>query len=269
MYLGASLAVGLFAQLSPAVVAWLRMVGAALVLLVWRRPGRPAWRGRRVCVAGGFGLVTAVMNIAFYQAIGLLPLGTAVAVEFCGPVLVAALGSRGSRDWAALVLAAAGVLLIAESGTGGATARWGTAPMGLIWALGAAAAWAGYIVLARRVAVAGNGLDDMAVGFTVAAVLLAPLAAGTGPVWRDPRLLVLGIGVGVLSSVLPYVLDQVVLRRVGPARFAVLLALLPVTASAVGFVVLEQLPRPLEMAAIGAVVAAVALRTRDGDAPTV
>jgi inner membrane transporter RhtA len=258
MYLGASLAVGLFAQLSPAVVAWLRLVGAALVLLAWRRPGRAAWRGRRLWVSGGFGLVTAVMNIAFYQAIGLLPLGTAVAVEFCGPVLVAALSSRGSRDWAALVLAAAGVLLIAD-------AQWGVAPLGLIWALAAAAAWAGYIVLAKRVAVAGNGLDDMAVGFTVAAVLLAPLAAGTGPVWHDPRLLVLGVGVGVLSSVLPYVLDQVVLRRVGRARFAVLLALLPVTASAIGFVVLRQLPRPLELAAIGLVVAAVALRTRDGD----
>lgn len=258
MYLGAALAVGLFAQLSPAVVAWLRLVGAALVLLVWRRPGRAAWRGRRMWVSGGFGLVTAVMNIAFYQAIGLLPLGTAVAVEFCGPVLVAALSSRGLRDWAALVLAAAGVLLIAD-------ARWEVAPAGLSWALAAAAAWAGYIVLAKRVAVAGNGLDDMAVGFTVAAVLLSPLAAGTGPVWHDPRLLFLGVGVGVLSSVLPYVLDQVVLRRVGRARFAVLLALLPVTASAVGFVVLGQLPQPLELAAIGAVVAAVALRTRDGD----
>lgn len=261
MYVGAALAVGLFAQLSPAVVAWMRLAGAALVLLAWRRPGRAAWQGRRLLVAGGFGLVTAVMNIAFYQAIGLLPLGTAVAVEFFGPVLVAALSSRGARDWVALLLAAAGVLLISDD----TFARAGTAPLGLIWALAAAAAWAGYIVLAKRVAVGGNGLDDMAVGFTVAAVLLAPLAAGTGPAWRDPRLLVLGVGVGVLSSVLPYVLDQVVLRRVGRARFAVLLALLPVTASVIGFVVLRQSPGPLELVAIGAVVAAVALRTRDGD----
>lgn len=258
MYLGASLAVGLFAQLNPAVVAWLRLVGAAVVLLIWRRPGREAWRGHRLCVAGAFGLVTAVMNIAFYESIGLLPLGTAVAVEFCGPILVAALSSRGLRDWMALVLAAVGVLLIAD-------ARWAVAPAGLLWALAAAAAWAGYIVLAKRVAVGGNGLDDMAVGFTVAAVALAPLAAGTGPVWRDPRLLALGVGVGVLSSVLPYVLDQIVLRKVGRARFAVLLALLPATASVVGFVVLRQLPGPLEVAAIGAVVVAVALRTRTDD----
>jgi inner membrane transporter RhtA len=260
MYLGAALAVGLFAQLNPAVVAWLRLLGAAVVLLVWRRPGRDAWRGHRLWVAGGFGLVTAVMNIAFYQAIGLLPLGTAVAVEFCGPVLVAALSSRGLRDWAALLLAVVAVLLVAD-------ARWAAAPVGLLWALGAALAWAGYIVLAKLVAAGGNGVDDMAVGFTVAAVLLAPLAAGTGPAWREPRLLALGIGVGVLSSVLPYVLDQVVLRRVGRARFAVLLALLPVTASVVGLVTLGQLPHPLEVVAIGAVVAAVALRTRDDEEP--
>jgi inner membrane transporter RhtA len=261
MYVGASLAVGLFQVVSPAAVAWLRLVGAAAVLLVWRRPTRAAWQGRRLCLAGAFGLVTAVMNIAFYEAIARLPLGTAVAVEFCGPVVVAALSSRGARDWLALLAAAAGVVLVSETDP----AHWAGARTGMVWALGAALAWAGYIVLAKRVALGGSGVDDLAVGFAVAAVLLAPLAAGSGPVWGDTRLMALAVGVGVLSSVVPYVLDQVVLHRIGRARFSVLLALLPVTAAVVGLLVLHQVPGALECAGIAAVASAVALRSKSDD----
>lgn len=253
MYLGAAVAVLLFEQLSPSGVAWLRMLGAALVLLAWRRPGRGAWRGRRLLLAGCFGLATALMNVAFYEAIARMPLGTAVAVEFCGPVAVAAFGSRTVRDVAALLLAGAGVVLIADVQLAGN-------PAGFVLALVAAAFWAAYIVLGRRVATGGNGLDDMTVGFVVAAVLLTPLAAGTGPAWSSPTLLLLGVGVGVLSTVVPYALDQIVLRRVGQARFALLLALLPATASVVGLLVLAQLPQPAEAIGIVAVVAAVALR---------
>ncbi len=253
-YLGAALAVTLFDQVSPAGVAWLRMLVAALVLLVWRRPDRTAWRGRRLVLAGCFGLVTGLMNVAFYEAIARLPLGTAVAVEFCGPVAVAALGSRSRRDVAALLLAATGVVLIADVQLAGS-------PIGFGLALLAAAMWAGYIVLGKRVASAGSGLDDMTVGFAVAAVLLCPLALGTGPVWSSFTLPALAVGVGVLSTVLPYALDQVVLRRIGRARFAVLLALLPATASVVGFLVLDQVPRPLEAVGVVAVVSAVALRS--------
>ncbi|MGH3908932.1 MAG: EamA family transporter [Pseudonocardiaceae bacterium] len=253
-YLGAALAVTLFDQVSPAGVAWLRMLVAALVLLVWRRPDRTAWRGRRLVLAGCIGLVTGLMNVAFYEAIARLPLGTAVAVEFCGPVAVAALGSRSRRDVAALLLAATGVVLIADVQLAGS-------PIGFGLALLAAAMWAGYIVLGKRVASAGSGLDDMTVGFAVAAVLLCPLALGTGPVWSSFTLPALAVGVGVLSTVLPYALDQVVLRRIGRARFAVLLALLPATASVVGFLVLDQVPRPLEAVGVVAVVSAVALRS--------
>jgi inner membrane transporter RhtA len=211
-----------------------------------------------VLLAGTFGLVTGLMNVAFYEAIDRLPLGTAVAVEFCGPVAVAALTSRGARDWAALALAGLGVALIAD-------VQWAGSAAGVLWALGAATAWAGYIVLAKRVAQGGNGLDGLAVGFAVGTVLLVPLAVGVGPAWGSPRVLLVGVGVGVLSSVLPYVLDQLVLRRIGRARFAVLLALLPVTAALVGLVALHQVPGWAEAAGILAVVAAVALRTRDGD----
>ena len=256
MYVGAAIAVVLFDELPPAVVAWLRLVGAAALLLAWRRPGRDAWRGRRLGLAAGFGLATALMNIAFYEAIARLPLGTAVAIEFCGPVAVAAIGSRTRRDVAALAMAALGVLLIAD-------VQWSGSPSGVLLALTAAALWAGYIVLGKRVAGGGAGIDDLAVGLAVAAVVLSPLALRAAPVVHSPRLLLLAVGVGVLSSVVPYVLDQVVLRRAGRARFALLLALLPATASVVGLVALRQVPRALEAVGILAIVAAVLLRTRE------
>ena len=259
MYLGAAVAVRLFEVATPAGVAWLRCLGAAIVLLAWRRPGRQAWRGRPLLLAGGFGVVTAGMNVVFYAAIARLPLGTAVALEFVGPVVVAAIGSRGRRDIVALVLVAAGVGCIADVQLSGS-------PLGVAFALAAAAAWAGYIVLGKRVAMiggVGSGFDSLAVGFTVATVVLSPLALGTGGVWDSPRWLLLGLGVGVLSTVVPYALDQVVLRRIGRARFAVLLALLPVTASVIGFLVLGQIPLPLEAAGIMAVVLGVALRSRE------
>jgi len=250
MYLGAALAVELFQQLSPAGVAWLRMLVAALALLAWRRPDRAAWRARRLILAGCFGLVTGLMNVTFYEAIARLPLGTAVAVEFCGPVVVAALGMRTVRDVTALVLAAIGVALIAD-------VRLAGSRTGLLLALLAALMWAAYIVLGKQVARGGSGLDDMSVGFAVASVLLCPLAAGTGPAWRSPTLLVLAAGVGLLSTVLPYAFDQVVLRRIDHSQFALLLALLPAAASVVGLLVLRQVPRPEEAAGIVAVTLAV------------
>lgn len=265
MYLGAAVAVDLFARVPPSAVAWLRLVGAALVLLAWRRPGRAAWRGRRLLLSASFGLVTAGMNVAFYEAVARLPLGTAVAVEFAGPVTVAALGSRSARDRVALGAVTVGVVLIAD-------VRLEGSALGVVLALAAAALWAGYIVLGTRVSRAGAGrggagraVDDLAVGFTVAALVLSPLALAAGPAFASPTLLGLGAGVGVASSVVPYVLDQVVLRRVGRGRFALLLALLPLTATAVGVVALGQVPTPLEAAGIAAVVAGVALRSRDPD----
>jgi inner membrane transporter RhtA len=248
--------------LSPAAVAVLRIFGAGLVLLAWRRPGRAAWRPDRLRRSVPFGLATALMNAAFYEAIARLPLGTAVALEFCGPVAVAAALSRRPRDVGAVVLAAGGVVLIAD-------VRWSGSPSGVLWALAAAVMWAAYILLGKRVATAGNGVDDMAVGFTVAAVLCSPVlslggTAGLAPL-ADPVVVLLAVGVGVLSSVIPYGLDQVVLRRVGQGRFAVLLALLPATATVIGFLALGQVPGAAEAVGIAAVVAAVAVRSRDED----
>lgn len=265
MYVGAALAVGLFDRLSPTAVALLRLAGAAILLIAWRRPGRDGWRGVRLARATAFGVATAGMNMAFYEAISQLPLGTAVAIEFCGPVAVAAVTSRRRRDVGAAALAALGVLLIAD-------VRWAGSPAGVLWALVAAALWAAYIVLGKRVASAGNGLDEMAVGFAVAVVVLSPVLLldppGALSTLAEPAVLLAAIGVGALSSVVPYVLDQVVLRRVGQGRFAVLLALLPVTAVLVGLVALGQVPGALEAVGIVAVMAAVVLRSRDGDTPT-
>jgi inner membrane transporter RhtA len=256
MYVGAAVAVDLFGHATPAGVAWLRCLGAALVLLAWRRPPRAAWRGRRLLLAIVFGVVTAGMNVVFYEAIARLPLGTAVAIEFAGPVVVAAFGSRSLRDVLAVLLVAAGVVAIAD-------VRLAGSPLGVVFALSAAAAWAGYILLGKRVALEGDGIDSLAIGFAAGTVVLFPLALGTGEVWSSPRLLLLGIGVGVLSTVVPYALDQVVLRRLGQARFAVLLALLPVTAGVTGFVLLHQVPSLPEALGTLAVVAGVALRSRE------
>lgn len=196
------------------------------------------------------------MNVAFYEALHRLPLGTAVALEFVGPVIVAAFGSRSVRDIGALLLVVFGVVLIAD-------VRWAGSTLGVLFALSAAMLWAIYIVLGKRVASLGLGVDGLAVGFAVATVLLSPLAVATGPVWTSPRLLLLGVGVGVLSTVVPYALDQVVLRRTGQASFALLLALLPVTATVTGLVVLRQVPSPPEAFGILAVVLGLTMRTRD------
>ncbi|MGV9713558.1 EamA family transporter [Gordonia sp. NPDC003424] len=258
MYVGAAIAVVLFDTLAPGTVAWLRIAGAAVVLLAWVRPGWAAWRPSRLLLAGSFGLITAAMNIAFYEALARLPLGTTVALEFLGPVAVAALGSRTRRDAAALVLAVVGVLLIAD-------VRWAGTPAGVLLALTAAACWAGYIVLGKRVARRGRGIEDLATGFAVAAVATSPLALGLGPAFAagapTARLLLAGLGVGVASTAIPYALDQVVLARVGQAQFALMLALLPVTACVVGAVALGQIPQPVEAVGILAVAAAVAVRS--------
>jgi inner membrane transporter RhtA len=260
MYAGAAIAVGLFGHVTPSGVAWLRCLGAAVVLLAWRRPPKAAWRGRPLLLAAVFGVVTGGMNVLFYEAIARLPLGTAVALEFAGPVAVAAVGSRSRRDILAVVLVALGVVAIAD-------VRLQGSALGVVFALGAATAWAGYIVLGKRVALGGSGIDSLAIGFAAATVVLSPLALGTGEVWASPRLLLLGIGVGLLSTVIPYALDQVVLRRLGQARFAVLLALLPVAASLTGLVALGQVPSLFEALGTLAIVAGVALRSREAAAP--
>ncbi|MFE6921219.1 DMT family transporter [Nocardia sp. NPDC057663] len=262
-YVGAALGVFLFDTTEPATVAWLRAAAAGVALLAWRRPWRSRWTRRGIAVAAGFGIVTVSMNIVFYEAIARIPLGTAVAIEFLGPVAVATLGSRRARDLLAVVLVAVGVVLLAG-------VQLDVEPVGVGFAVASAVLWAGYILVGKRVADAGDGQDSLAVGMTAAAVLLAPFVlipqvAIDASVFADPRTWLLGLGVGVLSSAVPYALDQVVLTAVGRARFALLLALLPATAAVVGALALSQRLTVPELAGIALVMLALtvsALPTR-------
>jgi len=195
------------------------------------------------------------MNLVFYLAIDRLPLGTTVAIEFIGPVTVAAVGSRTRRDALALALAVLGVALL--SGV-----RLEGSPAGVALALGAGALWAGYVVLGHRVAAerALRPRDGLAVGMLAGAVVLAPFLVGTtGPAWSHPALLAACLGVGILASVVPYALEQLAMTRLLRARFALLLALLPASAALVGAVVLGQVPGLLELAGIGLVGVAAGL----------
>ncbi|WP_342770166.1 EamA family transporter [Xylanimonas allomyrinae] len=197
------------------------------------------------------------MNIAFYIAIDHLPLGVAVAIEFCGPVAVGAVTGRGWRERAAIIVAATGVVLLAGVTLDSGLAH-DDAVSGLLAIAAAAACWAGYIVLGKRVAGAGAGIDSLAVGMVAGAIAFAPVFAHTAPtVVARPGVLGLLLVVAVCSSVVPYVLDQVVLRRTGTATFAVLTALLPATAVAVGAVVLRQVPTLPEAAGLVLVTGAI------------
>jgi inner membrane transporter RhtA len=256
-YVGAALAVLLFASVPAAGVAWLRVVAAAAVLVAWRRPWRTRWTRGRLALVAAFGVVLALMNLCFYLAIDRLPLGTAVAIEFCGPIFVAALGSRTRRDIAALALGVAGIAALADVHLTGS-------PAGFTLAGGAGVFWAAYIVLGHRVAAEGaiRPQDGLALGMAIGAAGLAPALAGSAvPALVDPWLLAACLAVGVASSVVPYMLEQIAMRRLPRARFALLLALLPATAAVVGAIILGQVPGLVEAGGIALVVVAASLRT--------
>lgn len=265
-YGGAALAIGLFAVIPAASVAWWRLAVSAIVLLAWRRPWRQSWTRRELGAAALFGVVLATMNVVFYVAIEYLPLGTAVAIEFLGPVAVAGATGRGWRDRLGIALAAVGVVLLA-----GVQLEGGLTPdviIGLVAILGSAAAWAGYILLGRRIAVKQDGISALAVGMTAGALLYSPLGFGEfATVVTDTGWLLAIVGIAVLSSVLPYAIEQVVLRRVTAARFAILLALLPVTAAIMGALLLAQFPTLIEVGGMVLVCAAIALSAQPPAGP--
>lgn len=257
MYLGAAIAVGLFDIFSPTVVAWMRMSAAALILLVINRPQIRDFVGPVGRAAAIYGVVTMAMNMTFYEAIARIPLGTAVAIEFLGPIAVAAIGSRSLRDWVALLLAGSGVLVVS-----GAT--WATDAVGIILALAAGLLWAGYIVAGSRIAGdAATSRASTAIGFSWAAVIGLPLVVWLWPaeVAQHPGVTFgLAMGLGLLSAAVPYSIDQIVLRKVGRAYFAVLQAILPVVAAVIGAVALAQWLSLAELIGMALIVVAVALR---------
>jgi inner membrane transporter RhtA len=193
------------------------------------------------------------MNCCFYLAIDRLPLGTVAAIEFLPVLVLAALGARTVRNGAALALAAPGVWLLTD-------VRLVADPLGVLVAFANAALFAGYIVLGHRVAQHAGGIDGLAAAMLVAAVLVTPIGGwDAAAAFTDPVALAAGAGVGVTSSVIPYVFDQLAMARLPRATYALLVSLLPATATVVGVVVLDQLPSPLEAAGVALVVAGVAL----------
>ena len=256
-YLGPAFAVLLFTRVEPLGVAWLRIVSTALILGVWRRPGRAVARcdpaTRRLVVL--MGVILAAMNASFYTAIDHLPLGTVAAIEFLPVIALAALGARSPRHAAALALAVGGVALLSH-------VELRAAPLGLALAFANALLFAAYIVLADRVAKrdALSGIDGLAAAMLIALVVVTPLGGWEAiPALGDPVALLAGIGVGLASSVIPYVTDQLALARLERATYALLVSLLPATAAVIGIVVLGQVPSAAEATGIALVAAGVAL----------
>ncbi len=252
------IAIELFDEIAPASVAWLRIIGASIALLIvsGRHLFRPFTRDDLVAMSV-FGVATALMNTFFYLAIDRLPLGKGVAIEFIGPILVAAVRTRTSRNAFALVLASVGVAVLSGVEIAGE-------PLGLLFIFLASAMWAAYIVLGSRVARQDRGVAGLGLGLLIGAVVVAPIGApGSGPAWSSMRILLLCVLVGVLSNAIGYGIDQAVLRRIPVRRFSVLLALLPVTAAVVGFVALDQTPSVIDLIGMACVLSGVVIQERD------
>jgi inner membrane transporter RhtA len=256
-YVGAAIAVSVFDEVEPQTVAWFRVIGAALALLAVARGVHRGWTRRQLVGAAIFGVATALMNMFFYLAIDRIDLGKGVAIEFLGPIAVAAAMTRTSRNAAALMLAVGGVATL-----GGV--EIGDNVLGLLFVLAASAMWAAYIVAGSRIAQLGRGLGPLALGLSIGALALTPFGAPwSGPVWASPALLALCLLTGVFSNAIGYGIDQFVLRRIPIRRFSLLLALLPVTALAVGWVALDQRPSIVDLVGISLVLTGVALQERD------
>jgi inner membrane transporter RhtA len=257
-YLGPSLAVLLFAHVGVLGVAWLRIAAAAVVFALWRRP----WRvlrdvpPDRLRVLLALGAVLAAMNSLFYLAVDRLPLATVGAIEFLGTIVLAAAGARTPRNLVALALAVGGVAVLTD-------VRLVGEPLGFAFAFVNCAGFVLYVVLGHRVASSGAGplagIDQLGAAMLVAAVVATPFglhqaAAAFGhPLW-----LAWGIGVGVCSSVIPYVTDQLAMARMPRATFALMLALLPAAATVIGLLVLSQVPTGRDLFGIALVITGLA-----------
>jgi inner membrane transporter RhtA len=256
-YLGPSFAVLLFARVEVLGVAWLRIASAGLIFAIWRRPWRKFLSidrpGQMLIIA--LGAVFAGMNACFYIAIDRLPLATVAAIEFIGPIALAVIGARVGRNFAAAAAASAGVYLLTH-------VRFVGEPVGVAFAFANAALFTAYIVLAHRVArrSAMGGIDGLAAAMMFAFVFVSPIGIlGATRAFGDPIALAAGVGVGVSSSVIPYVFDQLAMARLPRATYALFVALLPATATVIGAIVLRQIPTRVDLAGIALVMLGVAL----------
>lgn len=269
-YLGPSLAVLLFARVDVLGVAWLRVVTAAVVFAAWRRPWRLLRKldreQRMVMVA--LGVVLAAMNTVFYLAVDRLPLSTVGSIEFLGTIILAAAGARTRRNLAALVITVGGVAVLTE-------VRLSGQPAGFVFAFANCAGFMLYVLLAHRVANTTSasgagvaGIDQLGAAMLVAAVVITPIGAGgAAAAFGDPLLLLAGAGVGICSSVIPYVTDQLAMARLPRATFALMLALLPAAATVIGLIVLRQVPTGQDLAGVALVIAGLAVHHDATPAP--
>lgn len=267
-YLGPSLAVLLFAHVGVLGVAWLRIASAAVVFGCWRSPWR-LWQRldtsqRRVLV--GLGVVLAAMNSLFYLACDRLPLSTVGAIEFLGTVALATLGARTRRNALALALAVGGVFILTDLRITGE-------PLGFVFAFGNCVLFMLYVILGHHIATTPiapiqdaprrdpmSGIDQLGASMLIAALAATPIGvAAAVPAFTHPWWLAWGVGVGVCSSVIPYVTDQLAMARLPRATFALMLALLPAMATVIGLLVLGQVPGWRDLLGIALVVCGVAL----------
>jgi inner membrane transporter RhtA len=247
--IGAAIAKTLFDSLGPGGTVFLRIAFASLVLLVLVRPKLGGYDRNAYLVVGLFGLALAGMNFSIYLAIDRIPLGVAVTLEFVGPLGVAVAGSRRVLDLLWVVLAAAGILLLAPLGAFGGM---DLDPVGVAFALFAGCLWASYILLSARTGSAFPGGTGLVIALCVGTVVLAPFGiAGAGYALLDPKLLLAGFGVAMLSSAIPFSLDLEALRRIPARVFGVLMSLEPAVAALAGLVVLGE---RLEVRAVAAIV---------------
>jgi inner membrane transporter RhtA len=262
-YLGPSFAVLLFARMDVLGVAWLRIVSAAIIFAVWRKPWRlftsSSWEQRRTLIA--LGVVLGLMNASFYLAIAPLPLSTVGAIEFVGQIILAAIGARTGRNLGALALAILGGGLLTNVQLGGE-------PLGFVFAFANCALFMLYVMLGHRIAQDGSssGIDRLGASMLVAFVVVSPLGFNAAlPAFSDIQLLLAGIGVGICSSVIPYIADQFAMSKLPRATFALMLSLLPAYATVIGAVVLRQFPSFIEIIGIVLIMVAVAVH-RPADA---
>jgi inner membrane transporter RhtA len=259
--LGLAASIGLIDEIGAGGAAWLRLFWAAVLLLVVVRP-RPSAFSRETVRAGvALGVATAGVTLLFMAAVARLPLGTASALEFLGPLGVAVVRSHGvARAWA--LVAAGGVLFLTQPWSGAAD------PVGVGFALAAAACWAAYILLTQKVGDSADGIAGLAISMPVAA-LVATVVAGPGVVGQlTPELLVIGFGLAILLPVVPFALEMLALRRLTAGAFGTLMALEPAFALVIGFVALHQSPNLVAMLGIGLVVTAGIGAERSGSRAT-
>jgi inner membrane transporter RhtA len=274
-YMGPSFAVLLFAHVSVLGVAWLRIASAAVVFAMWRRPWRLAARLAlpQRCVLLALGVVLAAMNSLFYLAVDRLPLSTVGAIEFLGTVILAALGTRTRRNLIALMLAVGGVAALTDI-------RIINEPLGFVFAFANCAGFMLYVVLGHKIAntrVQGtggeqssalSGIDQLGAAMLVAAIVATPFGIGdAAPTFLHPTWLLWGIAVGLCSSVIPYVTDQLAMARLRRGTFALMLAILPATATMIGLIVLGQVPTLQDLLGISLVIAGVALHQERQHSP--